>query len=267
MNVKSIVRTIAFITMALFAMGCAQHRMALPKPPPPPPAPPAPELDYRDVREQSYRTRTKVPVSQNRYEGSLWEDESSWGNLLRDHRARFSRDVLTITDLPDIITVPKPEKKVVANPVAPDPGEAVAGQINQLLDVANKVTEQDRVEEEQAEVLGSLKSISARVSRVLPNGNMMITGEKVEYRRQNTVRYVTKVTGIIRPEDVTDKNEVTAVKLARSEVHVKRQVMASKYNLNALAPVIGGQKAGLLDRLSHIATPTGNNTNTPVGTR
>lgn len=253
----------------LLAAGCAEQRMPLPKPTAPPPPPEKPQVDYTTTREHSYRSRSPVPTEQNRYEGSLWRDESSWGNLLRDHRARFKNDVLTITDLQEIIIVPELEKKPGPVPEQALQGtgaEAAAARANQALDVAAAVTGEDKVEKEQNEVLKSLKTISARVTRVLPNGNMVVVGEKIDYRQQNTIRYVTKIQGIIRPEDVTDKNEIDALKLARSEVQIKRQVQARKLNLGALAPVIGQQKAGFLDRLSHIATPTQNNRTQAVDT-
>ncbi|MDT8445496.1 MAG: flagellar basal body L-ring protein FlgH [bacterium] len=262
------------IWMSLIIMGlvaaCSSSPMPLPPMTAPPPPPEKPAVDYTTTREHSYRMRAPVPTEQNRYEGSLWRDESSWGNLLRDHRARFKNDVLTITDLTDIIIIPKKEKKpapVTEQALAGTGAEAAAARANQILDVAAAVTGEDKVEEEQNEVLASLKTISARVTQVLPNGNMVVIGEKIDYRQQNTIRYVTKIKGIIRPEDVSDKNEIGSLKLARSEVQIKRQVQARKLNLGALAPLVGQQKAGFLDRLSHIATPTPDNRQQAVGTQ
>jgi len=59
-------------------------------------------------------------------------------------------------------------------------------------------------------------------------------------------------------------NEVPALKLARFEAKIKRQMLSK--NLRALAPLIGTKKAGLLDRLTHMATPTGNKAK-PVNTQ
>ena len=42
--------------------------------------------------------RKKISVTRNLYEGSLWRYESSFGNLLRDHRARFRGDLLNINE-------------------------------------------------------------------------------------------------------------------------------------------------------------------------
>jgi flagellar basal body L-ring protein FlgH len=241
------------ILLLMFLLGCSGERINPFASTAPPPAPVQPEEDYSDIRTQAYRSRTLPTEAVNRYEGSLWKDEASWGNLLRDHRARFAGDLVKIIDLHEVIVLPKKEepKPIPAAAALADAGEEEAEAVNEVLDV---MTGTSKAEEEEREVLASLKSISAYVQAVLPNGNMVIVGEKVDYRQQNSVRYVTTVKGIIRPSDVNNNNEVPAIKLARFEPKVKRQMLAR--NLQTLAPIIGTQKAGLLDRLSHIASPT-----------
>ena len=245
--------------VACFLAGCAKP-VAVPRLPPPPAV--QKKTDHEDAKKHAYRTRSAPWMAESRYEGSLWKDEASWGNLLRDHRARFRGDLVKITNLSDVISVPKkaetPEQPARGVAAA---GEEAAEQISQVLDV---VTGQAKAEEEQNEVLGSLRQISAYVKSVLPNGNMLIIGEKIDYRQQNSVRYVTTVKGIIRPSDVNDANEVPALKLARFEAKIKRQMLSK--NLRALAPLVGTKKAGLLDRLSHMATPS-RKTSQPVSTR
>lgn len=239
------------IICALLLTGCAEQRTRLLKPPTPPPPPPEKKAeDYTDIRTRNYRSRSRVPIKQTRYEGSLWKDEASWGNLFRDHRARFRGDLVKIISLNEVISVPKKEEQQPAVGAAAA-GEDAAAEASKVLDA---VTGMAKAEEEQNEVLASLRSISAYVQTVLPNGNMVIIGEKVDYRQQNSIRYVTTIKGVIRPSDVNDDNEVPAIKLARFEPKIKRQMLAK--NLRSLAPVIGTQKAGLLDRLSHIATPS-----------
>ena len=243
-----------------FLYGCMTSNIDVPAPPPQQIQ--NQQTQYTDLRKHSYRTRNKIPIERNLYEGSLWKDESSWGNLLRDHRARFKDDVITITRLQDIISVEEePEIKATQAPLIPG-GEGVAETANTVLEA---VTGMSKAEKEQRAVLKNLQSITARVASVLPNGNMVIVGEKVDYKQLNTIRYVTKIKGIIRPEDVNHDNEVVAMKLARSEVQIKRQMLAR--NFNTLAPVIGKQKSSFLDRLSHVATiPQSGSTTTPVAT-
>jgi flagellar basal body L-ring protein FlgH len=243
-----------------FFYGCVGSNIEVPSTPPP-------QLErnqntnYTDLRKHSYRTRNKIPTERNLYEGSLWKDESSWGNLLRDHRARFKDDVITITRLQDIISIAEEPEQATQAPLI-QAGEGAAENANKVLEAASGMS---KAEKEQREVLKTLRSITARVESVLPNGNMVIVGEKVDYKQLNTVRYVTQIKGIIRPEDVNHENEVVAMKLARSEVQIKRQMLAR--NFNNLAPVIGKQKASFLDRLSHVATvPQSKPSTTPVTT-
>lgn len=239
--------------MIFIATGCAVQRMPLPEPPPEVDQKKDRDLKYVDSRKYSYRTRKPVRVRQNRYEGSLWEDEASWGNLLRDHRARFRGDVVTITKIQDILNIPAPEpKQQVQQPLVPA-GEEEAAQANQALAAMEEAMGISKIEEQRNDVLRSIRSITAKVTKVLPNGNMIVVGEKVDYRDQNNVKYVTRIVGTVRPEDVSPENEVTAVKLAMAEVNTKRKIKSSTLNLKALAPILGKQKADALDKASNIS--------------
>ena len=76
----------------------------LPQRPQPQPQPPAEILTANAVKKQNDKLRLtskrlrrkRISSSRNLYEGSLWRYESSFGNLLRDHRARFRGDLLSI---------------------------------------------------------------------------------------------------------------------------------------------------------------------------
>ncbi|MGK5095211.1 flagellar basal body L-ring protein FlgH [Deltaproteobacteria bacterium TL4] len=199
---------------------------------------PLPSSPKRDRRPQ-------IPIARNRYEGSLWRDEASFGNLWRDHRARFRHDLLTIVELASVISVPPPK-----------PLAAEATKPKSDLEKANVVLEaltlRDSIEEEQNSILRSIETISAEVIRVLPNGNMLVRGRKIDHRQQNKVRYVTIVTGVLRPADVNDTNVVSAAKLVNPEVQIKRQVQGSllRERLDKLGPLIGKQKAGVLGRIT-----------------
>jgi hypothetical protein len=117
------------------------------------------------------------------------------------------------------------------------------------------LTLRDAIEEEQNEILRNLDGISARVIRVLPDGNMLIKGQKIDYRQRNQVRYITTVTGILRPADVNDSNIVSASKLANANVKIKRQQSGSlvRERLQKLAPLLGKEKTGLLGRLTDLS--------------
>ena len=193
--------------------------------------------------------RTRVSVSRNLYEGSLWRYESSFGNILRDHRARFRGDLFTISELPSVVNVPEPKAEAEQEAAAPTNNTQRA---NLLLEA---ITMRDEIEREQNDILRSLETMSARVTKVLPDGNMMIKGQKVDYRQRNQVRYITTITGILRPADVDDSNIVSATKLANPNVKIKRQQSGAfvRERLERLAPLIGQQRAGLMGRIGDFA--------------
>ena len=190
--------------------------------------------------------RKRISSSRNIYEGSLWRYESSFGNLLRDHRARFRGDLLSINEV-----------GLIAN--APPPNLAAEGQPAGGAETANVALEaltlRDAIEEEQNEILRNLDGISARVIRVLPDGNMLIKGQKIDYRQRNQVRYITTVTGILRPADVNNSNIVSASKLANPNVKIKRQQSGNliRERLQKLAPLLGKKKSGFLGRLTDLS--------------
>ena len=190
--------------------------------------------------------RKRVSSNRNPYEGSLWRYESSFGNLLRDHRARFRGDLLNINEVGVIVNAPPPKSLSENTPA----GGAETANV-----ALEAMTLRDTIEEEQNDILRNLDSISARVIRVLPDGNMIIKGQKIDYRQRNQVRYITTVTGVLRPADVNDSNIVSASKLANPNVKIKRQESGSlvRERLKKLAPLLGKQKSGFFGRLGDLA--------------
>lgn len=206
---------------------------------------PIPTISKTASVRDIYQPRPPIRNSSNTYEGSLWrndKNESAFGNVLRDHRAKFRRQLLTINDLGSIISVPTLKEKTIAP----------ANVVQQTAVALEALTLWNTLQEEQNDIMRSLNRISVEVTRVLSNGNMVVKGRKVDYRQRNQVRYITTVTGILRPVDVDDTNTVSAVKLVYPEVKIKRQVIGSllRKQLRKLAPLLGKQNAGLLERLS-----------------
>ncbi len=223
-------------------------------PPRPKPQPPAEIKEVAAAKRMNEKLkltakklrRKRISSEKNRYEGSLWRYESSFGNLLRDHRARFRGDLLSINEMGLIVNAP---------PAKIDPEGQPTGGAGTGSAALEAMTLRDSIEEEQNEILRNLDGISARVVRVLPDGNMVIKGQKIDYRRRNQVRYITTVTGILRPADVNDSNVVSASKLANPNVKINRQQSGSlvRERLEKLAPLLGKQKAGFLGRLGDLA--------------
>ena len=138
-----------------------------------------------------------------------------------------------------------------------DGGQAAAAPQNEVQAASlalEALTLRNAIEEEQNEILRGLNTISARVVRVYPDGNMLISGQKVDYRQRNQVRYVTTVQGVLRPADVSGENLVSATKLVNPEIKVRRQQSTGlvRERLEQLAPLIGSDAAGLAGQLSDL---------------
>jgi len=84
---------------------------------------------------------------------------------------------------------------------------------------------------------GSLvATMSARVIKVLGNGNMVIEGSKVV--AINEEREIMKITGVVRPQDVQKNNIVSSSNIADAEITYTGKGVANT-----------GQRPGLLARL------------------
>ena len=242
MNKNKVVRILILWGLLIVIAGCSALA------PPPPPQPIRKQLADNSARRQR---QPVLNTSRNALEGSLWRSEASFGNLFRDHRARYRGDLLTIQEVDLISNVPPPKEGVG------DDGQAAAPQNEvQAASLAlEALTLRNAIEEEQNEILRGLNTISARVVRVYPDGNMLISGQKVDYRQRNQVRYVTTVQGVLRPADVSGENLVSATKLVNPEIKIRRQQSTGlvRERLEQLAPLIGSDAAGLAGQLSDLS--------------
>jgi flagellar basal body L-ring protein FlgH len=221
------------------------------------------------------KSRPAVNTTRNLYEGSLWRGAASWGNLMRDHRARYVGDLLTVSKMADIIKVPEQKK---AEPLAAQQAAQQAQQApekpNPKIDpvlafLQEQQKRREQIEAEQNEILRSVENVEVEVIRVLPNGNLIVRGlHPPIFRDGNRVRYLLTLRGIVRPSDVDDNNTITSSKLSKAEYKIQRQVQTQSLPLGAVARAANKPKEGaLFDRLTDLATSQGPNRTTQVQTQ
>jgi flagellar basal body L-ring protein FlgH len=240
MNKIKIFRTLILWVLLIAVAGCSGLV------PPPQSQPIRKQLADNPARRQR---QPPLNTSRNALEGSLWRSEASFGNLFRDHRARYRGDLLTIQEVDLISNIPTPKDE------GGDGGQAAPQNEVQAASLAlEALTMRNAIEEEQNEILRGLNTISARVVRVYPDGNMLISGQKIDYRQRNQVRYVTTVQGVLRPADVSGENLVSATKLVNPDIKIRRQQSSGlvRERLEQLAPLIGSDAAGVAGRLSDL---------------
>jgi flagellar basal body L-ring protein FlgH len=251
-------------TLALWLAGCI-----VPSQPGPMEGegPPGATVD-KSLRQQA-REQPPIRTTTNLYEGSLWRGTSSWGNLMRDHRARFTGDLLTVRELSKIINVPEvvspakpgvvPAAQAPAAPGAVTPPEEE--QIELPKDPVLRFLEEQRrrrqeIEKEQAEILRSLDQVEVQVIRVLQNGNLLVRGTHSPiFRDNNRVKYLFSINGIVRPADVDDNNTISSTKLGKAEYKLARLVRRPDILPGAFARALGAPREGaLLDRFTDFLT-------------
>lgn len=219
---------------------------------------------------ERYKNRPPINTSRNRYEGSLWQGAASWGNLLRDHRARYTGDLLTVDEMAKIIKVPDPvPDKPQAEEVVADEKKKV--RIDPVLAFLRE--QQDRreaIDREQNEILRSIDSMEVQVVRLLSNGNMLVQGVHPPiFRDQNRVKYIVTLKGIAQPSDVDNNNTISASKISRAEYKIRRLVKRSTLPVGSIARAVGRPREGnLADRLTNFITGPGTgNRNTRVSSK
>ena len=178
-------------------------------------------------------------------EGSLWADSGST-KLFMDMRAREVGDLITVT------ISETPTAKLDANTKTSRDSSIEAGITNLLgymkaLEAKNKMgvpdtstSRLDRTSMFKANFKPSfdgkgssdrsgsvIASITARVVQVLPNANLRITGRR-EIRVNNETQYIT-ISGIIRPEDISQDNVIQSTYIADARIEYSgKGVIADK---------------------------------------
>jgi len=196
---------LAILLLLMFSAGCAQHH----------------EIVKKDISIPVNR-ESLVPQSP----GSLWTGERSANMLFVDTKARYEGDVITV-----LINESSSGQNSADTKTSKD-SSAKAG-IASLLGLEQSVLSRNSNMGAQIGLEGSSSSslkgsgntsrdgelvarITARVSRVLENGNLFIEGT-----RQLTVneeeQYIT-ISGIVRPEDITSDNLVSSQYIADARI-------------------------------------------------
>jgi flagellar L-ring protein precursor FlgH len=200
------VTILCFIVLALLASGCASKKLA----------PARPEAIYS----------TPQPVTAYAAPGSIWRGENDKSMIYADKKARYVDDIVTI-----IIT----EVAQGGNKASTSTGRdaSTSASIDALLGIENAILGSNATMGGQIAIGGShanklkgtgdtsrntslVARISARVIRVLDNGNLLIEG-----RRQVTVNAEDQfliISGIIRPQDITTENTVASQYIADARI-------------------------------------------------
>lgn len=202
----------AAVLAALLACNAAhggQHNRA--KPPIPPP------LDALIAEIEN--GRQAVPAASP---GSLYQPGGRLADLGRDPRAAQLHDIVTIvvsdraSALSRGATTAKRKSEASGGITALAGPVRAAGPLSQMANLGSKSQLDGQGETSRESVLET--TLSARVTHVLPNGNLVVEGTKEVWI--NSERQRVTVRGLVRWNDLSPGNRVSSDRLADLEVRV-----------------------------------------------
>ena len=174
-----------------------------------------PEVDI-----DTYATPVEEPREVVSSPGSLWQPDARFADLFADARARRVGDIVVVqidendsteneaktkadrtnsidNSVTNLLGIPL-QRSVLGTQITPEIGASSSSEFE-----GNGKTSR------KGDITGS---VSARVMRVLPNGNLMINGKK-QIRVNGEIQYLI-LTGIIRPEDINAGNRIMSTSIA-----------------------------------------------------
>jgi flagellar L-ring protein precursor FlgH len=155
--------------------------------------------------------------------GSLWNSAGYRSNLIRDFKARYVDDILTIR-------VVESTQAVVSADASNERDTKLTAGFDNLFGAEKHITELPNMIGGTAGASFAGKgatsraatletTLTARVVDVLPNGNIVVEGRReVRVNNENQIVYLT---GVVRPEDVSAGNIVLSSAIAQMSVKVQ----------------------------------------------
>lgn len=182
---------------------------------PPVPAPPTLDQHVQEVKEKSRQLSSATP-------GSLYFSNGRLADNFRDVRASQVYDLVTIVVLDSSsavstgVTNTARKSSVSAAVTALAGPKSATGALANLANSANNTQLQGQGTTSRGTTLST--TITAEVTAVLPNGNLVVKGEKEI--SVNSEKQVITIQGIVRPEDLSPQNSVSSHSVARMEILV-----------------------------------------------
>jgi flagellar L-ring protein precursor FlgH len=154
--------------------------------------------------------------------GSLWSPAAQFTDLASDHRARHIDDIVTVVVLESASAVSTGATKTARASAAQSNITALAGKTNPAGALANLTglnsstsLDGQGTTSRQTQLT---TTISARVTHVLVNGNLVIEGTK--NLTVNAENQVITLRGVIRPIDMDTNNSIASARVAQMELQV-----------------------------------------------
>ncbi|HOO37120.1 MAG TPA: flagellar basal body L-ring protein FlgH [Deltaproteobacteria bacterium] len=174
-----------------------------------------------DLDEDILSLPVEEPVDEVASPGSLWSPSAKFVDMYRDSLARRVGDIVVVqivesssaqneaetaanksssvnNSITDVLGLPLDQSSVFGYGITPTVSASTSTEFEADGDTSRK---------------GDISAvISARIVRILPSGNMMISGKK--QTRVNSEHQYIIISGIIRPDDITQNNTIQSTYIA-----------------------------------------------------
>jgi len=210
-RITSVLPLVVLIALSVFLTGCA--------------------MDESIVREPAMPQQAMSITPPAEPEGfapdSLWSDQTPFGVLYSDPRACRVNDIVTVqivetASAENSASTSSGKKSEITAGVPTLFGyEAeLAGKVTNGFDTASLLSANlDKTMDASGKTVRSGKlvaTVSARVTRVLPNGNLLIMGQREILINREKERIF--VSGIIRREDIQSDNTILSTRIADARI-------------------------------------------------
>ncbi len=197
---------IVLVGILLLAVGCASNERIVRSAPPVPRTPQA-------------ETRTTES-------GSIWPGEGARNNLFVDNKARYVNDIVTIvvSETTKGTSNAKTSTSRNSSTTAGISGllgldkslQAMNAKLNPTIQVGGSASNSLKGEGDTSRGSTFATRITARVMKVLDNGNLAIEGWR-QLKMNGESQYVV-ISGIIRPDDITSDNLISSQYIADARI-------------------------------------------------
>jgi flagellar L-ring protein FlgH len=183
------------------------------------PKEPKPSALDKYIKEASQPDESHGQIPQN---GSLWSPAARFSDLAADNRSRRVDDIVTILVQESASAVSTGQSKTSRASSANSSITALAGTLNpggalaNLANLGSTTTLDGSGTTSRNTTLTT--TVSARVTHVLVNGNLVIEGTKKT--NVNSENQTITVRGVIRPIDLDTTNSVSSARIAQMEIQV-----------------------------------------------
>lgn len=199
-------RGIVLVFAVLLAAGCASHNETVRNAPP---VPRTPQVDSRQPEP-----------------GTIWPGEGARNNLFVDNKARYVNDVVTIV-VSEVTTGTSSASTNTSRDASTTAGitgllgidkslQAMNAKLNPSISLGGTASNSLKGKGDTSRGSTFATRITARVVKVLDNGNLVIEGWR-QLKMNGESQYVV-VSGIVRPDDITSDNLVSSQYIADARI-------------------------------------------------